>query len=101
MFMPIRKSFPYTLQVQVESNWVPICYYDEDHLREALASCRRAVLVEKFTSRVIERSFSPDGPIHNVVLELFYNRDEDPEAWEDDDDYEDEGFEISWKDYGF
>ena len=93
-------SLPYCLQIQSESGWVSICRYDEGHLEDALSSCRRAVFVEKVAARVIERE---DDDSFILVLELFYNIDDDPEArdWDDDDWYEDEGFEISWKDCGF
>lgn len=81
ILVPVRS---YCLQIQTEFDWISICHYSEDHLEEALASCRRAVFVEKVPSRVVER----EEDYFNVVLEIFYNRD-------------DEGFEISWKHCGF
>jgi len=97
MMIPTRTALPYTLQVQTETGWMPLCHYDEDRLDSAIRSCHNAVLTEKSACRVIEND---NG---NIVLEKFYNRDEDREArdWDDDWEEEQEDLGLSWQDDGF
>ena len=102
----------YYVEINTPMGWLAMCNFSNpDDLEMAAAAARRFTLSSKCGSRVCEPDFGrfhgnvfvkPDQDLY-IVYEYFYDRNNDPDARDDDPGwtYYNEENNISWQECGF
>lgn len=93
----------YTVEAKLQERWVRMASFPL--LDDSIASCNRAVMSTKSHCRVVDEEarmsvYTLFMPELAVVHERFYNiRDDPDENWRDE--FQQEEYDIDWRDSGF
>lgn len=99
----------YYVEINSPIGWVLVCRFGPDDLDAAAAAARRYTLSSKCNSRVRDLTsyYRNEVGMLNIVFEHFYDRNNDPDARDDDPgafggwiSYNEEN-DISWQECGF